>query len=891
MEEFLELCSRGSPLTSQERRDRVLSLLESGQLNPQQRHGDGGWYPLHNAARFGRGDVVQLLISSGRCDPQLTTREGRYTALHVACEYNQTEVVEALCEHVLDGTPAVKDRAGNTPLHIACRNGHIETVRRLARKYSERSVREVNRAGSTPLGQAVREGHSSIARFFMAQDQAVGNPASIFPDFRDMFPSFKHRQSLDHPVSVFVMGNRKTGKSSLIKSIQIEGVINRAIGAFWPTADVEYHSGGVVCSDVSSYGYGRVKFYELSSCRQSTQENIFSTFAKNSRAIFIITISFKDEMSEMEAKLLYWLSFIHHQFRSSTTPYIAVVGSFLYYTKLGSLRLDNRHRMHLVYHRVLATHQELCGNFHFLGKYSIDCRHSESPGMTKLRKILHRNCRELRPRGGEGTIPSSCYVLLSALREMRPGDSDSPVVRVSEIEQMAAQHSSSESVSLFSLLLTTADNPQPNLTIRSLLDKLEERKAVLVLHHLDREDPWVIYDELKLITQIDKALIKRAMRLSTAGYLNPAIMSDDKLISCLSPLSNTLSRDVLFNLLHYFMIMEVMARGNDTEYFLPSVLSISRTAADDIPLHWRANDTNYILGFAQCIIPQSDQVVPVFMPRFLYFLLYEIFESIDDCDTVVVSHSSLYYDIPELLQVYITISSSAIIVNMRCTESGVFSCLKIRNNLDTTIRQRRELLQPNVKVSQYLVPMDSITLPIMKTKHIGTHGIELNELKCLLTKGAATPPTADCMLKLRSFEPYEWLSRLQKVHRDSLLDHRLTNVHVGKSFIRDLAKCVGDKWELLLQFSVELQGCDTSPPNTEDSSGPGGTEGSAESSEPPTYHTLLELFSSMSIFHTDLASALKVKTHRFVIGVVHYSIHAMNHFYVYSSNTPYRTQS
>ena len=856
MDEFLELCSEKSRLAGPERRERVKSLLETGRLNPLQRHGDGGWYPLHYAARFGRGEIVQLLVSEGHCDPHLQTKDGRSTAMHVACEYQQIEAVEALCQFILDGAPAKGDRSGNTPLHVACRNGSMEIVGRLTTKYAPQSMREVNRARSTPLGIAVREGHPSIARFFMSQDEAVGNPASIFSDFREVFPTFRHRQSLDHPVSIFVMGNRKTGKSTLIKSVQIEGLLNRAIGTFRPTADVEYHSGGIVASDVSSYGYGRAKFYELASCKQSTQENIFSTFAKNGKAIFVITISFKQEMNEMEATLLYWLSFIHHQFKPSTMPYVAVVGSFLYYKPLGSLRLDNRHRLHLVYHRVLSSHQELAGHFHFVGKFSMDCRHSQSPGMDQFRKVLHRKCRELRPKGGEGMVPSSCYVLWSALHAMRPGDADPPVVRLSEIQQMATKHSSAAPVSLFSLLPPIrTEQPQPSLIedIHSLLVKLEDRKAVLILRHLDSEDPWVIFDELKLITQIDRSLIQKAMRLSAASYLNPAIMSDDKLVLCLSPLSNALKKDVLLNILHHFMIIEVMARGNDTRYFLPSVLKISPSAIGSTP-SWKMDDANYTIAFAQCIVPQPQQVIPVFLPRYLYFLLYELYSSLNDCENVMMSHSALHFQIDQLLQVYVTIDSSAIIVNMRCSESGIFSCLKFRNLFESIIHQQRQLLQPNVSITEYIVPMESLSLPVMRVKHIRTHGTQVSSLKSFLVNRSPTAPAAESMLRLRSFEPYEWLSKLQRPHLQSLLDHRLTNVQVGKAFIRDLANCVGPNWKRLLEFSDALQTCDTSPHSDENSSG-------AEPPDPPerpTYHTLLQAFSSMSIFQADLASALKV---------------------------------
>ncbi|CAI8054190.1 Ankyrin-1 [Geodia barretti] len=851
MDEFLELCSQESRLTSQERRERVKSLLEKGQLNPLQRHGDAGWYPLHYAAKYGRGEVIQLLVSERQCDPRLQTRDGRSTALHVACEYRQAEAIEALCRLLPDGAPARRDKNGNTPLHVACRSGSMEIVSRLTRKYhSARCMNETNRAGSTPFGTAVREGHPSIARFFMSLE--VGNPASKFSDFREVFPSFRHKQSLDHPVSIFVMGNRKTGKSTLIKSVQIEGVLNHAMGLFLPTSNVEYHSGGIVASDVSGSGYGgRIKFYELASCKQSTQENIFSTFAMNGKAIFVITVSFKLELKQIEATLLYWLSFIHHQFKPSKMPYVAVVGSFLFYYKLGSLRLENRYRLHLAYHRVLSTHQELCSHFHFIGKFSMDCRRSQSPGMDQFRKALHRRCRELRPRVGE--VPSSCYVLWNALHAMCPGDSDPPIVKLSEIQQIVSEHSSTAPVSLFSLLPSHTENPPPSHVedIHSLLVKLEERRAVLILSHLDSEDPLVVFDELKLITLIDSALIQRAMRLSAASYLNPAIMSDDKLVHCLSPLSNSLKKAVLLNILHHFMIMEVMARGNDTKYFLPSVLNIYPSADGQVQV-WKMDDASYTIGFAQCIVPRPNQVIPVFMPRFLYFLLYELYSSLDDYDNVSMSQSGLHFEIAQFLQVYITIDSSAVVVNMRCSQSGIFSCLKFRNLFESIIHRQRELLQPMVKITEYIVPIEGINLPVTKVRHILAHGIKVDTLKNFLITKSTTAPSAESMVKLRSFEPYEWLSKLQKSHLNSLLDHRLTNVQVSKPFIRDLASCVGSNWKKLLEFSDDLQNCDTSPHSDENSS-----SDTAEPQDRPTYHVLLGVFSSMSIFQTNLASVLK----------------------------------
>lgn len=853
MDKFIKLCS-DETIGPEERRRHVQSLLQNGQLDPK-RNCKSRWYPIHYAARYGHSDLIEVLVSSFYCDPHLPTSRDRYTALHIAVEHNHLEVVEALLQQCPNGTPAKRDKDGNTPLHLACKKGSLEMVNRLTSKYFSDSIHDANKAGVTPLGFAVQERETSIAKFLMKQ--SLGNPDKKFCDFRAKFPSFKYKQSLDHPVSIFVMGNRQTGKSTLIKSLQVEGYINRAFGVFARTSGVGHHSGGIVPSDVSSYGYGRAKFYELSSGRQTTQENIFLSLEKSAHAIFIITISFKDEMKEMAANLLYWLSFIYHQYRSVAAgimPSVAVVGSFLFYTQLGSLRLQNHHRLHLVYHRVLNTHTELCSHFRFLGKYSLDCRLSESLGLRQLRSVLRRKSRELRPTGGEADLPSSCFVLLSALHELRAAPSDLPVLRLSDIECQIAEISPLAPLSLLSFLPSHAEDLQPLLAI------LEERKAIVVLDHLDHRDPWIIFDEFKLISQIDGTLIQKVLRMSQSSYFNPGVMDVKKLLECLSPLSNTLSKDVLLNVLHRFKITEVMARGNDTKYFLPSVLKISQPSMTP-PVSWKPNDQTYSLGFAQCILPHPNQTIPFFMPRFLYFMLYELFASTvgGDFDFSVMTYSSLHCQLNAELQIFVTIDSSAIILNVRCSPEGAFSCLQIRNEFASIIHRQRELFQPNLKVTEFIVPMEGLHLPIVKFKQITELGITVSDLKTAL-KTKSTSKVTESISKLRSFEPYEWLSKLKKDHLHNLLDTRLTNVEVSKEFVCDLANCVGENWTKLLEYSELLQGFDTSTSAEEpDLDKPIG-DGAKSPPQQLHYGQLLDLFSSMSIFQTnlELTHALKV---------------------------------
>ena len=844
----MEVCTQGSKSVDREEQVRIVQrLLEREELDPEKRD-KNGFCPIHYAAQYGRLEIVDFLLR--HCDPHLVTRGSKLTALHVACANNRLDVVQTLLQHCQNGAPPKQDKDGNTPLHLACKIGSLEITNRLLGKYPTSSIYEANKRGITPLGYAMGGNHSAVARHLLSLSS--GNPARKFDDFRQRFPSFKHQQSLDHPVSIFVLGNRRAGKSTLIKSVQVEGYLNRTLGVIINTPGVDHHYGGVVPSDVSSYGYGRVKFYELAGCRQSTQENIFLSLAKPAHTLFLIVLSFKDERKEMEANLLFWLSFIHHQYRSiAIKPCVAVVGSFLFYQKLGAIRLDNKTRLRLVYHRVLSSHSELCSHFHFLGKYSMDCRKCESPGLRQLRSVLARKCHEVRPSGGEKNVPSSCYVLFSVLHDIRPPTTGIPALNLSEIEQHISQSASKgQPCSLLSLLPASAEDLNP------LLETLEERKAIVTIKHLDPRDPCVIYDEYELLSQIDSSLVQRSIRVSQTSHFNPAIMHVEKLRECLSAVS--LSKEVLLNILHRFKISEYLSHGNSPKYFLPSVLHI--THYPDHPLTWEPDDPNYSFGFAWCIVPQSNQIAPFFMPRFLYFMLYELFTSTEgeEIDKVVMSESSLFCKQATELEVYITIDSSMVNLHMRCKKGEEVACLKYRNMFLAAIHQQRELLQPDLKVNEYIIPMEVVQFPIEKLRHIKEHGQHVSVLK----NAIVTTGSNENMQNELCFEPFIWCNNLSEANLRRLLDPRRTNASVSKEFLQDLSQQIGEKWEVVANSTDLLQvdsdvNTSAEEPDEEES----GTKSQIQDPQLPQYGQILEFFSTMSLFRStsQFVSALKVR--------------------------------
>ena len=79
---------------------------------------------------------MRVLISAG-ADVSAATETGD-TPLHDAASYGKTDIVRVLISAGAD--VRAKDAHGNTPLHVAAMNGHTETVRVLGSEWGDSSM-------------------------------------------------------------------------------------------------------------------------------------------------------------------------------------------------------------------------------------------------------------------------------------------------------------------------------------------------------------------------------------------------------------------------------------------------------------------------------------------------------------------------------------------------------------------------------------------------------------------------------------------------------------------------------------------------------------------------------------------------------------------------------
>ena len=130
------------------------------------------------------------------------------------------------------------DKEQKTALHYACEAKNLELVQELLRGHSSASllhiliphsvVGRVHNLLGTAMGH--EEGHVATTSYSITKElmnQSVGNPLHFFPNFSEYFAlPLSQTNQLEGAVPIVVLGDHNSGKSTFMKSLQINGTLS-----------------------------------------------------------------------------------------------------------------------------------------------------------------------------------------------------------------------------------------------------------------------------------------------------------------------------------------------------------------------------------------------------------------------------------------------------------------------------------------------------------------------------------------------------------------------------------------------------------------------------------------------------------------------------------------
>jgi ankyrin repeat protein len=132
-----------------------------------------GFAPLHEAALYGRKDMVELLLAKG-ADITAKDKSGS-TPLHLAAKGGYKDAVKSLLAHSADSN--AKDNYGETPLRWAAQKGSKDAVELLLAYGAEANAK--NSDSRTPLYYAVQKGFKDIVELLLANKAEVNVKTTV----------------------------------------------------------------------------------------------------------------------------------------------------------------------------------------------------------------------------------------------------------------------------------------------------------------------------------------------------------------------------------------------------------------------------------------------------------------------------------------------------------------------------------------------------------------------------------------------------------------------------------------------------------------------------------------------------------------------------------------
>ena len=276
--------------------------------------------PLHLAAFSGKAEVAFCLINDFGCDPNVKGRVGR-SVLHSACLGGSSiRLVQTLLSRGLSLLST--DNEGNTPLHIASSSSHSTFMEFLLSLNAPPLIR--NKRGQTPVDVATGRAKLVLEQYLKA------NQRKLQVDYNEVLQLAVKRYSGGQPVIwFFILGNPGAGKSSLVKSLTIEGFIQSLMGV--SESSVPPHTAGIIPSFYESKDFGRVLFFDFAgdpeyySSHASILENLACSMAGGNIVAIVVDLSVSE--ASIADTFHYWFSFMQYQKFAADSIRLVVVGS------------------------------------------------------------------------------------------------------------------------------------------------------------------------------------------------------------------------------------------------------------------------------------------------------------------------------------------------------------------------------------------------------------------------------------------------------------------------------------------------------------------------------------------------------------------------------------
>ena len=338
------------------------------------------------------------------------------------------------------------------------------------------------RGGSTPLSLTQ---NTAIIRLLLQH----GAVASNLYKYSSLLPEGSPRKAAQSTVSVFVVGDKGAGKSTLTKALTTEREgIARLAGRLSKVSGVKEKTAGIECHMIHSSQIGHITLYDMAGHGEFHNAHdtvIRSSVSGQSSALFLFVVHLGASVEDLERTVSYWLSFIQSQVSVESSapvakPYLLVVGSHADHVQ-SKQDVQEKERM-------IQTFCKDAENIDFVDYVTVDCRYSESSSLTQLRKHILATHDKLQENVQQISFHAHCFhVYLVSECGSTPGLQLKSLMEAIQHNQLSKQ-----------MFL-----PQTMESLHEACINLNKRGVTLYIHTQSLESNWIIIDRDLLLREVN----------------------------------------------------------------------------------------------------------------------------------------------------------------------------------------------------------------------------------------------------------------------------------------------------------------------------------------------------------------------------------------------------
>ena len=343
--------------------------------------------------------------------------------------------------------------------------------------------------GSTPLSLTR---NTEIIRLLLRHGAV---PTDLYR-YSSLLPDGSPREAAQATISVFMVGDKGAGKTTLTKALKTEKAsIVRWTGRLSKVSGVKERTAGIECHTIHS---SRIGHLSLNDCAGHGEfHNAHDTVIRSSMSalalgMFLLVVHLGACLKDLKRTVSYWLSFIQSQVCMESSapvakPYLLAVGSHADSVKTKQ-ELEEKER-------IVRSFCQDAENVDFVDYVTVDCRYSESRSLTQLRAHILATHDKLQERVPQVSFQCHCFhVYLVSECGSKPGLQLKSLITAIE----ASQFSSKEFL------------PSTLEALHEACSNLNKRGVTLYIQTQSRESSWIIIDKDMLLREVNGSVFAPA---------------------------------------------------------------------------------------------------------------------------------------------------------------------------------------------------------------------------------------------------------------------------------------------------------------------------------------------------------------------------------------------